>query len=201
MIAALTTTLALALLGGCVSDGKQAKGEEPAASKPIAQRYRDDMDRMIAIGTDFEREIVSDYTITEAEMQHTKDSFVSCLADKGHTAFFEARGMGIAIGFGEAERKLLDEQHQDDLNVAKEIEDAVVMPCAQNTVMSVGMLYLEMTANPDDLSYGALTRQCLDKVGVTGEAAAYEDEELLARVDDESLGRDAKKHCSTGVYQ
>lgn len=185
------------VIGGC---GESAR--EPDPTPTIAQAHRDEIDRALASElSPLERAILSDYVITDAEMKQAEDAFRACLADAGYGAHFEVMGRSIAVGLSEADRNRLIDEYQHDIDAGMAAEDAVVNPCAQGTVMRVGTIYAEMTANPEALDMPELLRICLDEAGAAQEAATLADDELEEALRNGVFGPVVEGHCATGVYQ
>lgn len=115
-----------------------------AAEDPSDSPYRAEFDRaMLETDSQFQRDILADYVITDAEYQWARERLLRCLADAGITAELTPDGGYVVQGAESAHRIETDRQ------------------CNQDSVTAVQSLYRAMHENPDNRGYFELAKECL----------------------------------------
>lgn len=121
--------------------------------------------------SDFERAVLSDYQITDAEYQEAKDRFVSCMANLGWVVTYAADdSYSTSATPGTS--------HPDPLAV---ITDG--QTCEVGTTGWIQPIYLGMRENPQGLTREQQIRACFQKNGVS-DGAGLSDDEFAQMVDD-----------------
>ena len=76
-------------------------GSAPAETHQVAQRWKDLFDQFMAEEpTDFERQVLSDYIITDAEYQEARNRFITCMTDLGWKVSCDSRQCEFRAGAG-----------------------------------------------------------------------------------------------------
>ena len=164
----LLTVIALLLcLAGCTS-------AQPASAVSIAPMWKDEIDRILAQNThlsDFERQVLSDYVITDAEYAEVQDLFKQCMSDQGWSATFDSDGRGLTI------------TALDGSGNTGAVPANVELGCQTGTLINIQPLYFGMRDNPQGLSNDQLIRACFDKKSVP-DGTGLTDDEFSALVGD-----------------
>ena len=163
----LAVVVPLLCLAGCT-------GGQPAQSVTVAPMWKDEIDRTLALNTnlsDFERQVLSDYVITDAEYAEAQNLFKQCMSDQGWDVTFDAdrRGLNITALGGSGHTG----------TVPADVE----LGCQTGTLINIQPLYFGMRDNPQGLSNDQLIRACFEKKSVP-DGAGLTDDEFSALVDD-----------------
>ncbi|TRW44399.1 hypothetical protein [Georgenia yuyongxinii] len=109
--------------------------------------------------TDFQREVLADDTITDAEFREVQQRYVDCLADAGIQAVAHENGSFDVSA---------------DLSGNNSAAD-VERKCSRDTHMPISGLYLAMHINPNNEDFSKLIVECLHKQGVVEENFTKDD--------------------------
>lgn len=140
----------LALLGAlavssCSSDSNQGDVNIP---------YKSDIDQLLAGPlSDFERQVLEDYVITDEEHQEARELYARCLRDRGLTVTLLPDGGDIVTGPDASEEVI------SAMGVA-------LTECVEGTIGIVQGYFHEMKSNPQKGDYSTLIADCLVRVGV-----------------------------------
>lgn len=132
--------------------------------------WRDLIDNSLASPTtsDFIRQVLSDYQITDAEYQEARGRFVACMADRGWLVVLGERGYTVSAKTG-GPHEGAGYGHQP----GPEEDNG---QCSMSTFHVIELVYLGMKHNPQGLEYEELIRQCFIEHGVPdGAGLSYEE--------------------------
>ena len=163
----LAMVVLLLCLAGCTS-------AQPVPSVTVAPMWKDEIDRTLALNTnlsDFERQVLSDYVITDAEYAEAQDLFKQCMSDQGWSATFDSDGRGETV------------TALDGSGNTGTVPADVELGCQTGTLINIQPLYFGMRDNPQGLSNDQLIRACFDKKSVP-DGTGLTDDEFSALVDD-----------------
>jgi len=121
--------------------------------------------------SDFERQVLSDYKITDAEYQEAKDRFVTCMTDKGWTVTYSNDG-------GYSTVPALGTTHTDP---GASILDGYA--CSIGTTNWIEPIYLGIRNNPQGITREQQIRTCYEQHNVP-DGAGLSDDEFAHLVDD-----------------
>ena len=141
-------TVALLLLAGCQSS--------PSTSQlTISPMWQDYFIQALSDPnlSSFQREVLSDYVVTEAEYKEAQDLYFTCMADQGYTVSFDGHGYSMVSTTGGP--------HEGE-----EVDLAINAQCDAGTLNWVEQIYYGMQDNPEGLSGSMLVRQCYNDHGV-----------------------------------
>ncbi|MBN9141997.1 MAG: hypothetical protein J0H23_14370 [Micrococcales bacterium] len=110
---------------------------------------------------DFQREVLSDDVITEAEYRETRQRYIDCLADAGIKA--EALDNGGYNVYSNLAGTLVDAEKA----------------CSTQTIGGIEALYGASHVNPRHEDFTKLILQCLRKAGITDDSFTTEDWQAL----------------------
>ena len=148
VLTALISGFGLAL-AGCVS-----APSEPSTDVP--QYHRDLVDQVLAEPgvSDFVREVLSDYRVTDAEYTEARERFAQCMADEGWEVTYPSDMGGYTV-------TSLAGVHGDD-----EPDTFASLRCGPGTLDGIDMIYLEMRDNPAGLTPAEMVRNCYQERGI-----------------------------------
>lgn len=138
----------VALLAGC-SASQEGRGNP----------FRADFDQAMAKASDFQRSILEDYEITDAEYADARNEFKKCLEDAGFDVALHEQGTrmeGIDDGQEEA-------------------ADTALARCMNESLVEVEPLYLEVLENPQNEDRMVLMTDCLKRSGLLAEEVSVND--------------------------
>ena len=160
----VVAVLCVFTLAGC--DRTNAVDISPSLKAQIDQILADPS------SSDFERKVVTDYTITDAEYQESEQLFTQCMANEGWTVVFrDDGGYSVTAAPGNP--------------VQSGVPNSVNIKCEDGTIGRIQPLYLALKYNPQQLSAEQLTRQCFQNNGITDGESLSQDA-FAAMVDDPS---------------
>lgn len=165
MFIVLGVALVLVGLAGCVSGS-------PNAAPDIAPGIKAQIDAILSKPdlTAFERQVLSDYVVTDEEMAQAQQLFINCMADRGFSVTFNDNG-SYSIG-AKAGNSNTDSTAAD-------------MQCSVGTLNNIQPIWYSLKYNPQDLSMEMMTRACFQKYGIT-DGANLSDDAFTAMIDDPS---------------
>ncbi len=144
MLRCRTGTLGAAALLGITLTG--CSNEQPVSRGPY-------FDQIIAASneakSDFERQVLSDGTITRAEYEEAVQKLVACAATRGVVVSPVSKGATYSY-----EVK------------TSEVSDAAMRQCSVGTTQVIESLYGEIAKNPTKADYEALIAACLARSGL-----------------------------------
>lgn len=141
----------------------------PGARASLPPVWAAEFDRYLAGSlNDFERGVLEDYRITDAEYAAAREGFRQCAEDAGYEV--NLLGEGFSIEAGPALRASLTDAEQ---NAGAE---AVVVECEPGWTDKVGYLYENLRHNADATTGLEDVRACFERHGLPG--ADLEDDEL-----------------------
>ncbi|MCL2736763.1 MAG: hypothetical protein FWD75_09095 [Propionibacteriaceae bacterium] len=146
------------LLVGCTSD-------HAGASPTIAPFWRDRIDQILADPSTsaFERQVLSDYAVTDAEFHEAQQLFSQCVADQGWTVVFTDSGYTITATPGGG--------HDDEFPPASLNQD-----CQIGSLNYIEPIYRGLRDNPLGLTPAQTIRACYEQHGVPDADGLSEDE-------------------------
>ena len=153
------------LLSGCTN-------AQPAPSVSIAPTYKSQIDQILANNpTDFEKKVLSDYQITDAEYREAQELFIQCMADQGWTVVLTPEGTYSITGT------------PGSGNENSFVPDGVSESCSSGTLDGVEAIYFGMRDNPEGLTMPQQIRACFSKEKVP-DGAGLSDSEFEAMLQD-----------------
>jgi hypothetical protein len=122
--------------------------------------------------SDFEREVLADFKVTDAEYAEAQDRYISCMADHGWVVTADANGYS---GWGAVGTP----------NEGQPMDWTTSAACENGTITEVEPVYVGMTRNPEGLSRAELVRTCFAEHNVPDGDGLSDDEleTLLASID------------------
>ena len=108
--------------------------------------------------TDFQREVLSDDQITDAEFREVRQRYVDCVADAGMHVVAQPNG-----------------QYDFSPGPANAEQEAAERRCSDETTYVIEPLYYLLQVNPDNEDFSALIVECLRQQGVVDDAFTKED--------------------------
>jgi hypothetical protein len=162
----------VAVLTGVVVLTSCAGGPPPDSGVPsatIAPAYRTAIDQVLAKPdtTDFERQILSDYQITDAEYQEARERYKQCLTDLGWVVEDSPDG-----GYQYSGAPGTPDEGQA-------VPHTVTESCSAHTIQNIEGLYRGMRQNPEGLSKAQQVRACFEAHSVP-DGAGLSDDALIA---------------------
>lgn len=130
------------LVAGCAEDTDTETGLYASEFKQARE----------AATTDFERDILADEKITDAEYQEARERLKSCVAERGFELELLVDG-GTSIPYSQGEEAALD---------------SAILECEATTVVNIEWLYWDVRKNPEKLDFDELSAECLRKTGLVG---------------------------------
>jgi len=147
-------------------------GGAPDAPSDIAPAYVAEIDAFLA-GTpsDFERDVLADHRVTDAEIRQAQELFVRCAADAGYDATYRDDQLELVASDGRSTRTGDDQAESDAMG-------AVADRCNAGTTDFVGYIYAAVRDNPEARTQAELVRDCFSRHDLTDGAdlddAAFE---------------------------
>lgn len=127
-----------------------AAGCTPPAPSP-EELFRADFEQAIASATsDFERSVLEDHVISDAEYDESRERLRSCVADGGYELELLPDGTRFQAASDE------------DLEVVQEVFD----DCQIGTVIEIEPLYFSVRLNPEHKDPDQQMAECLQRAGV-----------------------------------
>lgn len=156
------------MLGACTP-----VGPEPPENLP--ERYRAIFDLHLKSPTEFEREVLWDYAITDAEAQEAKARLKQCMEASGYELDIQEGPDGR---FSYSLADVFAKAGGEEAGQAK--FDELYSECSDDTESILG-LYSEMRDNPEGREAWELVKDCFDRNGIkTGAGqSGREFEELI----------------------
>lgn len=143
---------ALLLIAGMAACS--AEDAEEAGTGPYAAEFAQARQNAV---TDFQREVLSDDQITDAEFREVRQRYVDCLSGAGMKA--------TALPDGSYEFELAPTGEQE----------AAERRCSDETTYVIEPLYYLVQVNPDNEDFSALIVECLRQQGVVDDVFTKED--------------------------
>lgn len=109
-------------------------------------------------GSDHERAVLRDGTVTSVEYEQTKSSLRSCLADSGYTIDWDERG-GFELGSSTSD-------YPDDFF---ERSDPILQECEKRWSGSIMFLFEQTRRNPQKKDEATIQTACLKAAGLVDE--------------------------------
>jgi len=158
----------VATLAGCAG--------APTITKPtnISSVYIAQIDTYLASGdaSAFEKQVLSDYVITDAEYAQAQQMYVQCMANQGYVVTFHDNGSSDVTA---------SSTNPNQGPVPQTVSDG----CSQGTIAFIQAMYISLKYNPQNLSAAAGTRQCYEEHGIT-DGAGLSDDQFAALIADTS---------------
>ncbi|MFF2620488.1 hypothetical protein [Oerskovia jenensis] len=145
---------ALVALGGCSTAPSESEG-------PFAAEFAQARNQAT---TDFEREVLEDDEIAEAELDEARQRFERCVEDLGYLVTFGEHGMRI-------EYPGVDASNAAETEAASE----KAFECEVGSTSVIEPLYAAVRSNPEGGDYRQNAVECLIRHGVAPESARAED--------------------------
>ena len=130
------------LVAGCAEDAGTETGLYASEFKEARE----------AVATDFERDILADEQITDAEYQEARQRYKSCVAERGFELELLPDG-GTSTPYSPGEEAAMT---------------AAVDECGAVTVGNIEGLYWAIRKNPERLDLDEASAECLRKAGLVG---------------------------------
>jgi len=130
--------------------------------------------------SEFQRQILADYRVTDAEYQEARDGFAQCMADAGWSVTFPATGGGYTV-------TAVQGSGNEGRNSANDVQT-----CEFQYLSIVEQVYLGMQSNPQGESPEQQIRDCYKKENVP-DGAGLSDDAFAQMVDDPNY------HASTSA--
>lgn len=158
----------IVMLGACSPGG-------PEVPENLPERYRAIFDFRLKSPTEFEREVLSDYTITDAEAREAKARLKQCMEASGYELDIQEGPDGR---FSYSLADIFAKAGGEEAGQAK--FDELYSECADGTESILG-LYAEMRDNPEGREAWELVKDCFGRNGIkTGaELTGREFEKLI----------------------
>ncbi|MDR0284388.1 MAG: hypothetical protein LBI33_05790 [Propionibacteriaceae bacterium] len=102
--------------------------------------------------TDFERQVLSDYQVSDAEYAEAQGRYVGCMADQGWTVTISDNGYTISAAPGSHARETVPQSTVDS--------------CMKGSLFYIEPIYLGLRDNPQGLSLSEQIRACFEANGV-----------------------------------
>lgn len=140
-----------------------ARSTQPAtqASGDMPEAWRAEVEQILALDlTDFEREVLQDYTITDQEITAAQDEFRRCLKKKDDR--FE-------VTFGEDGSTELGAKPESPVALEGEEWDRYseeLFSCSAGTTDNIFFVYYGMLQDPENRSFPEIVRDCFEKYDV-----------------------------------
>ena len=161
----VAVALSVGWLSGCA---------QSPPSETIAQVYRDQMNSVMndLETSDYVRQVLADYRVTDAEYQETRDLFKQCMADRGWTVTLLSPGYSVAPAPGGPQDVPGSDPYDDDYACTTELSD-------------IEPIYRAMINNPKGLTWAEQVRDCFKAHDVPDGADLSDDQfdELVSDVD------------------
>ncbi len=151
-----TVVAAVALLSGC----SQNAGQEGPYAAEFDAAYE-------ASTSDFERGVLRDGTISDAEMVEARSRLVACLEDRGVPV--EALGDRYRLGPFEDEAESRG-------------ADSILAECETGTTALIEPLYAAVLGNPQDEDVTTAVAECMVRHGARG--ADYSADDVVREIDE-----------------
>ncbi len=153
VLTGLSALLIVGLASACAAghDGGSSANVKPA----IAAMWRDQISQALADPalSDFERQVLSDEKITDAEYRDAQTRYVQCMADQGWTVTVDGSQYAVRGAPGSG----------NDYNT---VSDATHQQCQIGSLKYIEPIYLGMRDNPQGLSGSEQIRACYEKHAV-----------------------------------
>jgi len=125
--------------------------------------------------SDFQRQVLSDYVITDAEYRESLERYIQCMADLGWVAVSEGSGFEISAAPGNVNEPGSEQEQSDH------------MSCATKTIAYIQPIYLGMQSESSDSDHLVAAnleiRACYMKYGIT-DGAGLSDDAFSTLMDD-----------------
>ena len=157
------------LLGISVLVAAGCSSNQPISTVSIPPMWQAQFDQALADPriSDFERQVLSNPPITDAEYQQAQDLFSSCMADRGFTVTFQDQG-GYSVS-----AKTSAYGTQSDYQGSEQSAEAF---CQIGTIDYIVPIYWGMKSNPQGLSGVQQVRLCYREHNVPDGAGMSDDE-------------------------
>jgi len=166
----------LILLAGC--------GVTPPNPSPtIAPEWKALIDQALADPalSSFQREILSDYVITDAEYGEAQNRYIQCMADQGWSVTFDGHGYSVTATPG-------------GLHDGEQVDSATNTLCENESLSYVEPIYLAIRDNPSAVSGPMLIRECYVRNSVP-DGAGLSDDAFAAMVEDQTYIPSTPQGC------
>jgi len=128
-------------------------GHDPTAD--IAPMWRDQIEQVLRNNpSDFEKRVLADFSISDAEYQEARALYGRCMANLGWTVVDQPDGSYLISGTA------------GTANEGKAVPNETRDTCAAGTINWIEPLYLGMKDNPEGLTPVQLIRRCFEQHGV-----------------------------------
>lgn len=163
----VTVGLLAVLLSACNNNSPSQ------ASVTLPAMWRDQYNQALADPnlTDFERRVLSDYTITDAEYKEATDKFVTCMTNAGWTVTYNSDGGYSTVPAPGTTHASPTASIQDGYS------------CSLGTTAWIEPIYLGIRDNPSGVTRDQQIRACYDKHDVP-DGAGMSDDQFAQLVDD-----------------
>lgn len=176
-----SATVGAAILGGAAMLFPAACSPGPPGppdgAPEIADAWRVQIDREVEAGflSEFERDVLADYWVTDEEYARAREPIPGCMAERGFEAILHPDG-GIDVG--------ADPQFWGGRDLADPAVEAAMdmaMNECQAGLMGVEAYYWDMRSNPEAWDFWEALVRCAERFGLT-EGAGMSTEELKVAV-------------------
>lgn len=118
--------------------------------------------------TEKQREILSDYWVTDEEWIDISSDFHACMEPTGIEGSLRDDQFGYGLSTAHQE-KVDAELNRDSEKVFAQFDEdmKVVFECAYKTADPIGLLYFEARSNPDGLEVQQVILRCFQENGIT----------------------------------
>lgn len=166
------TSLVLALAGLLAFAGCSSPPLKSGAAGP----YAEDIAQAYERANDFQREILRDGKITDAEYFEAQDRFVACMDERGLEARADGIGNGYTLFF----------------DLADPVAEAAFTECGDSSYSVIEPLYYAMRDNPRNEDMADVYAACMVRVGAAPEGfTGKELDELTSRASVEIAAEEA----------
>lgn len=159
------------MLAGCAG--------EPEAVPEVAEIHRLEIEAILAEDpSDFERRVLEDFRITDAEMREAQELFRECFEAQGFVVEFPDLGIG-GMTTSPASKDFWAQFDSSEQALAA--QDRAIDQCESGTTRRIEPAYLGIRENPEGWTYVEAARACMEMRGIAG-SEGLSDDELLERL-------------------
>jgi hypothetical protein len=135
-------------------------------STTIAPMWKEEIDQALADpnSSDFEKQVLSDYQITDSEYQEARQRFKDCMADLGWLVTDTSNGSYDIVGV------------PGTANVNQAPDSSVTEGCSVGTTAYIELIYIGMKSNPSGVSWAQQIWLCFQRNGVPDGAGMSSDQ-------------------------
>lgn len=159
--ASLLTSAALifGLLSGCSSS--EQEGSE------LAPYHREAFDYVLENGPSEgkARDMISDYWITDAEWNEMISDYLTCMENNGTEGTIPTDQ--LVVNITKARQAQINREYRDKAQALEQINKEIEIGemCGADSILAVGLLYLDPRKNPEGLSHNDAVVRCFKESG------------------------------------